>query len=131
MSNVTRILSAIERGDARAADQLLPAVYEELRRLAAWKLLGMEQYKAGVYEEAVATLKRVDEYRRTMLNEESQPREIAYIAMALHRLGRHEEAKVTLDRLRDLLKDERFAEDKEAKACLAEAEKLIAGESFK
>lgn len=38
MSDVTRILSAIEQGDARAADQLLPLVYEELRRLAAAKL---------------------------------------------------------------------------------------------
>ena len=38
MSEVTRILTAIERGDARAADQLLPLVYEELRRLAAQKM---------------------------------------------------------------------------------------------
>ena len=38
MSEVTRILSAIERGDARAAEQLLPLVYEELRALAAQRL---------------------------------------------------------------------------------------------
>jgi RNA polymerase sigma factor (TIGR02999 family) len=38
MSNVTRILTAIEQGDARAADELLPLVYEELRRLAAQRL---------------------------------------------------------------------------------------------
>ena len=38
MSDVTRILNAIEQGDARAADQLLPLVYEELRRLAAQKM---------------------------------------------------------------------------------------------
>ncbi|MCJ7777982.1 MAG: ECF-type sigma factor [Sedimentisphaerales bacterium] len=38
MSDVTRILSAIEQGDAKAADQLLPLVYEELRLLAAQKL---------------------------------------------------------------------------------------------
>ncbi|MHC4677183.1 MAG: sigma-70 family RNA polymerase sigma factor [Planctomycetota bacterium] len=38
MSDVTRILNAIEQGDARAADQLLPLVYEELRRLAAKKM---------------------------------------------------------------------------------------------
>jgi RNA polymerase sigma factor (TIGR02999 family) len=38
MSNVTRILNAIAQGDARAAAQLLPLVYEELRRLAAQKL---------------------------------------------------------------------------------------------
>jgi DNA-binding GntR family transcriptional regulator len=38
MSDVTRILSAIEQGDASAAEQLLPLVYEELRQLAAQKL---------------------------------------------------------------------------------------------
>jgi len=38
MSDVTRILTAIEQGDPRAADELLPAVYQELRRLAADKL---------------------------------------------------------------------------------------------
>ena len=37
MSDVTRILSAIEQGDAQAADQLLPLVYDELRRLARRK----------------------------------------------------------------------------------------------
>src|SRR5436190_16803405 len=38
MSEVTRILTAIERGDPHAAEQLLPLVYEELRRLAAQKI---------------------------------------------------------------------------------------------
>src|SRR5499433_3199390 len=38
MSDVTRILSAIERGEPHAADQLLPLVYDELRKLAAQKL---------------------------------------------------------------------------------------------
>ena len=38
MSDVTRILNAIERGDAGATDELLPLVYEELRSLAAQKL---------------------------------------------------------------------------------------------
>ncbi len=38
MSDVTRILNAIERGDAKATDELLPVVYEELRLLAAQKL---------------------------------------------------------------------------------------------
>lgn len=38
MSDVTRILSAIEQGDPQAAEQLLPLVYEELRRLAAQKM---------------------------------------------------------------------------------------------
>ena len=38
MSDVTRILNAIQKGDVRAADELLPLVYEELRRLAAQKM---------------------------------------------------------------------------------------------
>jgi len=36
--NVTRILNAIDQGDAKAADELLPLVYQELRHLAAQKL---------------------------------------------------------------------------------------------
>jgi RNA polymerase sigma factor (TIGR02999 family) len=38
MHDITDILSAIEHGDAQAADQLLPLVYDELRNLAAQKL---------------------------------------------------------------------------------------------
>src|SRR5437773_7070962 len=38
MSDVTHILSAIEQGDPSAAEQLLPLVYEELRKLAAQRL---------------------------------------------------------------------------------------------
>src|SRR5438270_7375524 len=38
MSDVTQILSAIEQGEPRAAEQLLPLVYDELRRLAAQKM---------------------------------------------------------------------------------------------
>jgi RNA polymerase sigma factor (TIGR02999 family) len=38
MNDVTRILAAIEQGDPRAADQLLPLVYDELRRLAVGRL---------------------------------------------------------------------------------------------
>jgi RNA polymerase sigma factor (TIGR02999 family) len=38
MNEVTRILSHIARGDAHAAEQLLPLVYEELRKLAAARM---------------------------------------------------------------------------------------------
>jgi RNA polymerase sigma factor (TIGR02999 family) len=44
MTDVTRILSAIEQGDPHAAEQLLPLVYEELRKLAAQR---MAQEAAG------------------------------------------------------------------------------------
>lgn len=38
MNDVTRILSAMEQGDAKAADELLPMVYQELRRLAGYRM---------------------------------------------------------------------------------------------
>ena len=40
MTEVTRILAAIEQGDSQVAEQLLPLVYDELRRLAAAPRLG-------------------------------------------------------------------------------------------
>ena len=40
MSEVTRVLQSIESGDAQAAEELLPLVYEELRQLAAHKMAG-------------------------------------------------------------------------------------------
>src|SRR5437660_635637 len=51
MTDVTRILSAIEQGDAHAAEQLLPLVYDELRKLAGQK---MAQEKPGQTLEATA-----------------------------------------------------------------------------
>jgi RNA polymerase sigma factor (TIGR02999 family) len=51
MSEVTRILSAIEQGDPHAAEKLLPLVYDELRKLAAQKLV---QEKPGQTLQATA-----------------------------------------------------------------------------
>lgn len=51
MREVTRILTAIEKGDARASDELLPLVYQELRRLAAQR---MKQEKPGQTLQATA-----------------------------------------------------------------------------
>ena len=51
MTEVTKILSAIEHGDTHAAEELLPLVYDELRRLAAEK---MAQEKPGQTLQATA-----------------------------------------------------------------------------
>jgi RNA polymerase sigma factor (TIGR02999 family) len=51
MSDVTRILSAIDQGDPSAAEQLLPLVYDELRQLAAQRLA---QEKPGQTLQATA-----------------------------------------------------------------------------
>ena len=51
MNEVTRILSAVEGGEPQAAEQLLPLVYDELRKLAALKLA---QEKPGQTLQATA-----------------------------------------------------------------------------
>src|SRR3954465_14762999 len=51
MNDVTRILSAIDQGDPHAAEQLLPLVYDELRKLAAQRLA---QEKPGQTLQATA-----------------------------------------------------------------------------
>jgi DNA-directed RNA polymerase specialized sigma24 family protein len=51
MNDVTRVLSAVEQGDPHAAEQLLPLVYDELRRLAARRLA---QEKPGQTLQATA-----------------------------------------------------------------------------
>ena len=51
MSDLTSILSQIEQGDPHAAEQLLPLVYDELRKLAAQKLA---QEKPGQTLQATA-----------------------------------------------------------------------------
>jgi RNA polymerase sigma factor (TIGR02999 family) len=68
MSDVTRILSAIERGDAHAAEQLLPLVYDELRKLAAQKLTqenpGQTLQATALVHEAYLRLVNVDKVQR-------------------------------------------------------------------
>src|SRR5262245_62796602 len=67
MSDVTRILSAIEAGDPQAAEQLLPLVYDELRRLAAQRLAqekpGQTLQATALVHEAYLRLVDVDQAR--------------------------------------------------------------------
>jgi len=67
MSDVTSILSAIEQGDAKAAEQLLPLVYDELRKLAAQKLA---QEKSGQTLQATALVHEA--YLRLVDKEQAQ-----------------------------------------------------------
>src|SRR6516162_2394565 len=67
MSDVTRILSAIEQGDPQAADELLPLVYDELRKLAAQKLA---QEKPGQTLQATALVHEA--YLRLVDTEKTQ-----------------------------------------------------------
>jgi RNA polymerase sigma factor (TIGR02999 family) len=68
MNDVTRILSAIEQGDPKAAEQLLPLVYEELRKLAAQKMAqekpGQTLQATALVHEAYVRLVKVDDARQ-------------------------------------------------------------------
>jgi RNA polymerase sigma factor (TIGR02999 family) len=68
MSEVTRILSAIEHGDPQAAEQLLPLVYDELRQLAAQK---MAQETPGQTLQATALVHEA--YLRLVDDDEGRP----------------------------------------------------------
>jgi RNA polymerase sigma factor (TIGR02999 family) len=67
MTDVTRILSAIEKGDQQAAEQLLPLVYDELRKLAAAKIA---QEKPGQTLQATALVHEA--YLRLVDKDEAQ-----------------------------------------------------------
>jgi len=85
MTDVTRILNAIEQGDAKAADELLPLVYEELRILAAQK---MSQESPGQTLQATALVHEA--YLRLVGNEfqnwDSQGHFFAAAAEAMRRI---------------------------------------------
>jgi RNA polymerase sigma factor (TIGR02999 family) len=67
MNDVTRILAAIEQGDPRASEELLPLVYKELRRLAKQRLA---QEKPGQTLQATALVHEA--YLRLVGGEEAQ-----------------------------------------------------------
>ena len=60
--------------------------------------MGIEQYRCGAYDKAAATLANVEKFHN-MLGDEGHASEIAFLAMALHQLGRDRQAQATLDRL--------------------------------
>jgi len=74
MTEVTRILNAIEQGDAKAADELLPLVYEELRRLAGLKMSqeppGQENRRMENLELGIYILRPFGSVSRTKLRQE-------------------------------------------------------------
>jgi WD40 repeat protein/serine/threonine protein kinase len=92
--------------------------------------LGAGQYRVGSYEDALETL-AVAQQILSEAREEPDPWNLAFKAMTLHKIGRAEEAKAALERLRELCGDEQFAEDREVQDLLAEAEKLLASEEQK
>ena len=93
VTEVTRVLAAIEQGDPTAAGQLLPLVYDELRRLAAQKLA---QEKPGQTLQATALVHEA--YLRLVDPGEERPwdNRVHFLAAAAESMRR-----ILIDRARD------------------------------
>jgi RNA polymerase sigma factor (TIGR02999 family) len=137
VNEVTQILSAIERGDSHAAEQLLPLVYGELRRLAAQRLA---QEKPGQTLDATALVHEA--YVRLVSGDTQRPYNdrshfFAAAATAMRRIlidnaRRKRAAKHGGDRQRESLKDVASAAPDDELLALDEAlQKLTAQDPIK
>jgi WD40 repeat protein/tRNA A-37 threonylcarbamoyl transferase component Bud32 len=139
------------RNCAKAAASLANALAERACELESddpghVNTLGVAQYRVGAYDLSIATLMRSDVlYRgngdapnaRSSISATRSPRSAAadlfhpvnaaFIAMAQFKLGRVDQARASLARLRELMHDTRNAANEEYQAFLAEAEVLIEG----
>ena len=136
MTDVTRILSAIEQGDPSASGQLLPLVYDELRKLAAAKLAnekpGRTLQATALVHEAYLRLVDVEQAKRW----DSRGHFFAAAAEAMRRIlvgnarrkktrkrgGDVERVDVDLDRLAVTTDDDRLIELDEALAKFSQIE---------
>jgi serine/threonine protein kinase len=98
---------------ARAACRLEP------ESVAFLDTLGVAQYRCRLMAEALATLTRSNDR-----NHQDEPSDLAFLALAQHRLGQPDKVRGTLARLRELMKDPQRSEDAEAKAFAREAETI-------
>jgi RNA polymerase sigma factor (TIGR02999 family) len=98
MSEITQILSAIEQGDPKAAEQLLPLVYDELRKLAALKLT---QEAPGQTLQSTALVHEA--YLRLVANAQGQPAGAQLWDSRRHFFAAAAEAmrRILVDRARD------------------------------
>jgi WD40 repeat protein/tRNA A-37 threonylcarbamoyl transferase component Bud32 len=88
--------------------------------------LGVALYRMGDYAEAVKTLAQSDQLNQVTYKV-SIPGDLAFLAMAQHRLGRKDQAQAALTRLREAMKQPQWANNGEARGFLSEAEALLQG----
>jgi hypothetical protein len=88
--------------------------------------LGIAQFRAGRYADALETLTKSEKLKtpRTVFQ---PPDDLAFLAMTQHRLNERNEAKATFDRLRKVMKLPHWATNAKAAGFLREAEDLIEG----
>lgn len=93
--------------------------YERARENGRYQIaLGVAQYRAGEYREALTTLQKRDD---------GTPVVLAFLAMAQHRAGRNSDAATTLERLRQTMQKPGWAANAEAQCYLREAEAVVRG----
>jgi tetratricopeptide (TPR) repeat protein len=111
--------SAYQRAlrQAETASRLTP--YEE----AYPTTLGMAQYRVGKFAAAVDTLTQA-----TQRSNNPGPSDLAVLAMAQCKLGRKDQARAALERVRELIQHPPWAGDAEAQALAHEAEVLLQGQ---
>jgi WD40 repeat protein/serine/threonine protein kinase len=109
--------------DGEAASQLIPEDGVILNTL------GVAQYRAGRFARALETLMRSDALNSASVGR-SIPADLAFIAMAHHRLGHRAEAREALSRLRAAMKQSQWREDRESQGFVREAEALILDAAF-
>jgi tetratricopeptide (TPR) repeat protein len=87
--------------------------------------LGVAYYRVGDYAKALEALRQAEKLNTT--KEGPSPADLAFLAMAQHRLGQKEQATATLRRLREVMKQPRWATNAESQGVLREAEGLLQG----
>jgi dipeptidyl aminopeptidase/acylaminoacyl peptidase len=114
-------------GADAAAYRLALRRVEAARRLVAAEnpsaylsTLGMAQYRVGNYQAALDTLA---EYERILKG--ANPTTLSYSAMAYHQLGRTDQARAALDKLREMIKASGWEQNESVQSLLREAEALI------
>jgi WD40 repeat protein/tRNA A-37 threonylcarbamoyl transferase component Bud32 len=86
--------------------------------------LGVAQYRLQQYAEALKSLTDAEQIYKD-LSGNAHPGDQAFVAMAQHQLGRHDEARETLRRVRIAMDQPRWTNDEETRAAWREAEELL------
>src|SRR5262249_39911128 len=126
--NVVKARDASKEAYARALGQAQEAAVRfDLGNGLFLNTLGVAQYRVGRYADALATLTESE-----MLNATKEgwfPADLAFLAMTQHQLGKKDEAKATLNRLRKVMKQPPWSQYYEGPVFLREAEELIEGKA--
>ena len=90
--------------------------------------LGVAQYRVGQYEESQRTLALVvaqNTFIQRFVGYHPHPADVAFLAMVEHKLGHLDEARASLDQLREIMNQPKWEKDREVKALFLEAKSVL------